>query len=105
MRNESCHSETTTARMTRRVILADQLPDYSDYRDQGCDLSPYCLKCPQPRCRYDVEAHGKRSARMLRNREILRQRTAAGKSVAELATEFDLSKRTIHRIIRRLSNE
>jgi Mor family transcriptional regulator len=35
----------------------------------------------------------------------LRQRTAAGKSIAELATEFDLSKRTIHRIIRRLSNE
>jgi len=105
MRNESCHSETTTASMTLRVVLADRLPDYSDYHDQGCDLSPYCLKCPLPKCRYDVEAQGKRSARMLRDRELLRQRTAAGKSIAELAAEFDLSKRTIQRIIRRLSNE
>jgi hypothetical protein len=86
-------------------LAADRLPDYSDYHDQGCDLSPYCLKCPLPGCRYDVETQGKRSTRMLRDREILRQRTAAGKSVAGLATEFDLSKRTIQRIIRRLSNE
>jgi AraC-like DNA-binding protein len=86
-------------------LVADRLPDYSEYRDRGCDLSPHCLKCPLPRCRHDLEAHSKRSARMLRDREILRQRTTAGKSVAELATEFDLSKRTIQRIIRRLSNE
>jgi hypothetical protein len=105
MRNESCHSETTTAGKNSLVVPADRLPDYSDYHDQGCDLSPYCLKCPLPRCRYDVEVQGSRSARMLRDREIFRQRTAAGKSVAELATAFDLSKRTIQRIIRRLSNE
>lgn len=95
----------TEARKTRWVAPTDRLPDYFDYRDQGCELSPYCLKCPLPKCRYDVEAQGSRSARMLRDREILRQRNAAGKSVAELATEFDLSKRTIQRIIRRLSNE
>jgi hypothetical protein len=86
-------------------LAADRLPDYSEYIDQGCDLSPSCLKCPLPRCRHDLEAQGSRSARMLRDREILRQRTAAGKSVAELATEYDLSKRTVQRIIRRLSNE
>ena len=86
-------------------LVADRLPDYSDYRDQGCDLSPSCLRCPLPRCRHDVEAQGSRSVRMLRDREILRQRTTAGKSVAELATEFNLSKRTIQRIIRRLSHE
>ena len=105
MRNESCHSETTTAGKNSLVVPADRLPDYSEYRDRGCDLSPSCLKCPLPRCRHDVEAHSKRSARMLRDRELLRQRTAAGKSIAELAAEFDLSKRTIQRIIRRLSNE
>ena len=86
-------------------LAADRLPDYSDYRDQGCDLSPSCLKCPLPRCRHDAEAQGKRSARMLRDREILRQRTAAAKSAAELAAEFNLSKRTVQRIIRRLSHE
>jgi hypothetical protein len=86
-------------------LAADRLPDYFDYRDQGCDLSPYCLKCPLPRCRYDAQVQGKRSARMQRDKEIFRQHTAAGRSAAELATEFDLSKRTIQRIIRRLSNE
>ena len=86
-------------------LAADQLPDYFDYQDRGCDLSPSCLKCPLPRCRHDVQAQGTRSARMQRNREILRQRRRAGKSVAQIATEFDLSKRTIQRIIRRLSNE
>jgi hypothetical protein len=86
-------------------LVADRLPDYSDYRDQGCDLSPYCLKCPLPRCRYDLEPKSKRSARMLRDNEIFRQHTAAGKSAAVIALEFDLSKRTIQRIIRRLSNE
>lgn len=105
MRNESCHSETTTVGKNSLVVLADRLPDYSDYRDQGCDLSPYCLQCPLPRCRYDVEAKGKRSARLQRDNEIFRQHTAAGKSAVELATGFDLSKRTIQRIIRRLSNE
>ena len=86
-------------------LAADRLPVYSEYIDRGCDLSPSCLKCPLPRCRHDLEARGSRSARTLRDREILRQRTTAGKNVAELATEFDLSKRTIQRIIRRLSNE
>jgi len=86
-------------------LAADRLPDYSEYIDRGCNLSPSCLRYPLPRCRHDLEAQGSRSARMLRDREILRQRTTAGKSVAELATEFTLSKRTIQRIIRRLSNE
>ena len=84
-------------------LVADRLPDYSDYQDRGCDLFPSCLKCPLPRCRHDMQAQGKRSARMLRDREILRQRSTSGKSTAELATEFDLSKRTIQRIIRRSS--
>ncbi|MCX5994857.1 MAG: helix-turn-helix domain-containing protein [Chloroflexi bacterium] len=95
----------TEARATRWVAPTDRLPDYSEYHDQGCDLSPSCLKCPLPKCRHDVQVEGKRGARLLRDRAILRQRSLAGKSVAELATEFDLSKRTIQRIIRRLSNE
>jgi len=86
-------------------LVANRLPDYSDYQDRGCDLFPSCLKCPLPRCRHDVQAQGTRSARMLRDREIFRQRSTSGKSAADLAAEFDLSKRTIQRIIRRLSHE
>ena len=86
-------------------LVTDRLPDYSDYQDRGCDLFPSCLKCPLPRCRHDIQAQNKRSARMLRNKEIFRQRITSYKSTAYLAAEFDLSKRTIQRIIRRLSNE
>ncbi len=85
--------------------IFDSLPEYSEYRDQGCDLSPSCLKCPLPRCRHDKQEGSRRASKRLRNMEIFRQRTASGRSISELAKEFDLSKRTIQRIIRRLSGE
>ena len=86
-------------------LVPDRLPDYSEYRDQGCDLSPSCLRCPLPKCRHDKQEGGRRVSKRLRDLEIFRQRTASGRSVSELATEFDLSKRTIQRIIRRSSGE
>ena len=85
-------------------LVPDRLPDYSEYRDQGCDLSPSCLRCPLPKCRYDKQEGGRRVSKRLRDLEIFRQRTASGRSISELATEFDLSKRTIQRIIRRSSD-
>jgi hypothetical protein len=84
-------------------LVPDRLPDYSEYRDQGCDLSPSCLRCLLPKCRHDKQEGGRRVSKRLRDLEILRQRTASGRSVSDLAREFDLSKRTIQRIIRRLS--
>jgi len=86
-------------------LVPDRLPDYFEYRDQGCDLSPSCLRCPLPKCRHDKQEGGRRVSKRLRDLEIFRQRTASGRSISEMATEFDLSKRTIQRIIRRLSNE
>ena len=83
----------------------DPLPEYLDYCDEGCDLFPSCLHCPLPRCRYDEELGGKYVAKRLRDSELLKQRIRTGKSVAELAESFGLSKRTIQRIIRRTSNE
>jgi DNA invertase Pin-like site-specific DNA recombinase len=85
--------------------LKDHLPDYSDYHDEGCDLSPSCLKCPLPRCRHDKQPQGRRAARSLRDMEILKQHNSAGKSAAELANQFGVSKRTIQRIIRRSNHD
>ena len=82
-------------------LIIDPLPDYFDYCDEGCDLFPSCLECPLPRCRYDEQSGGKRAATGLRDRELLRQRRLAGKSVAELARSFGVSKRTVQRIIRK----
>ena len=89
-------------------IAADALPDYFDYRDEGCSLFPSCLRCPLPRCRYDEPAgggKGRRPTKMLRDKEMLRQYSVMGKCVAELAEGFGVSRRTVQRIIRRASNE
>jgi hypothetical protein len=86
-------------------ITVDSSPECSVYRDEGCDLFPSCLKCPLPRCRYDEQAEGRRPARILRDREIMRQRISSGTSIADLAEKFGVSRRTIQRIIRRSSSE
>jgi hypothetical protein len=85
--------------------VADPLPDYVNYCDEGCALAPSCLKCPLPRCRHDEQPGGGRAATRLRDRALLQQRALSGKSVAELAASFGISKRTVQRIIRRSSDE
>ncbi len=77
----------------------------AEYCDEGCDLSPSCLECPFPRCRYDEQAEGRQTAKVLRDNEIMMQRNLAGGSVAELARTFGVSKRTVQRIIRRATSE
>ena len=37
--------------LTRR----DALPEFTHYRDTGCDLAPACLTCPFAVCRHDLE--------------------------------------------------
>ena len=74
-------------------------PEEHEYRDQGCDLFPSCLNCPLRRCRYD-ERGGRTATNELRDEEILRLKDE-GKKVNELAGLFGISKRTVHRILRR----
>ena len=84
---------------------ADSLPEYFSYRDEGCDLSPSCLRCPLPRCRHDEQPLGIHTAKRLRDGELRRSRRLEGKSVSELARTFGVSTRTVQRIIRRSSDE
>ncbi len=103
MNNEACHPESKTEKQRNPgdvEPIADPLPDHFDYCDEGCDLFPSCLECPLPCCRYDEQSGGRRAATRLRDRELLRQRGLAGKSVAELARSFGVSRRTVQRIIR-----
>ena len=78
--------------------MNDLLADEFECKDEGCDLFPSCLNCPLPRCRYDKE--GRRAKNELRDEEISRLK-GEGQSVKELADRFELSKRTVHRILRR----
>jgi hypothetical protein len=85
--------------------VADRLPEYCGYRDEGCDLFHSCLQCPFPNCRYDEQLMGRRAATRIRDTELLRRRRLDNKSVSELARIFGVSKRTVQRIIRRSSDE
>jgi hypothetical protein len=82
-------------------IRDDALPEQTRYRDEGCDLSPSCLNCPLPVCRYDHPG-GVRSLRTLgRDEEIVRLRRSERVPIDVLARRFGVSRRTVFRILKR----
>ncbi len=83
------------------VPLIDALPERFTYKDDGCEVSPSCLRCPLTRCRYDDPGWLRRDARRRRDHEVLRLRQEEGKDVEQLSERFGVSARTIHRIIKR----
>jgi len=82
-------------------VRADALPEFTRYRDQGCDFHPSCLTCPLPRCRYDEPGGVAATRRADRDEQILRLRLKRRTPIAELAALFGVSKRSVHRILRR----
>ncbi|MCS7294819.1 MAG: helix-turn-helix domain-containing protein [Chloroflexota bacterium] len=77
----------------------DALPEYTEYRDTGCDLYPSCLHCPLPRCRYDDPGGAPAMLRVGRNAAIV-SGYRKGRSVDQLARMFGVSRRTIFRVLR-----
>jgi hypothetical protein len=76
----------------------DSLPEFTRYRDDGCDISASCLSCPLPRCRYE-EPGGLRSLlNEQRDRQIIQLRLK-GVPVDALADHFGVSRRTVFRVI------
>jgi hypothetical protein len=84
-----------------RRVRQDALPEFTRYRDEGCDLYPSCLTCPLPRCRYDKAGGVRAIFNLRRDREILRLRRRQGLSVDVLARRYGVSRRTVFRILRR----
>ncbi len=83
----------------KNAPLVDALPEQYPYRDDGCNVSPSCLRCPLPWCKYDDPVTYHRELRISRDREVLQVKRDQGKSVPQLAQHFGLSERTIHRIL------
>ena len=79
----------------------DALPEYTDYRDGGCDLYSSCLNCPLPRCRYDQPGGATAMLRGGRDEAILRYSERDGVTVDNLAEMFGLSRRTIFRVLKK----
>jgi hypothetical protein len=80
------------SRRTKRYDLEDFPPD------TGCAVSPKCVECPLPLCRYEVPGGIGELTRSPRDEDIrtLRQQ---GASVAELMERSGLSRRTVFRIL------
>ncbi len=79
-------------------VRSDALPEFTRYRDNGCDVSPSCLTCPLPRCRYEEPGGLRALLNKTRDEQIVNQR-ASGVPVAELATRFGVSRRTVFRVL------
>lgn len=75
----------------------DRLPEQTHYRDDGCEISPRCLECPLPACRYDMPP--KRAGALLREAELHRL-LAAGLSADQAAATMGVSRRTVFRLKR-----
>lgn len=87
--------------MRRNEPLLDRLPEFTHFEDNGCDIHPKCLTCPLPRCRYDDPGWIQREQRGRRDSQIMSVRLTEPLSVAELASRFGVSSRTVHRVLRR----
>lgn len=81
------------------LVRKDTLPEYADYRDTGCELSPSCLACPLPRCQYDEPGGVRRRLAETRDREIVRLRRE-GTTIAALARRYRITKRTVYRVLK-----
>lgn len=87
----------------RREPRADTLPENHTYTDEGCEVSPACLRCPLPQCKHDEPGWYRREQRAERDRTMSRLRSREGMSVAQLARRFGVSKRTVFRALHRVN--
>ena len=78
----------------------DSRPEFVHYRDVGCEISPSCLRCPLPQCRYDDPGWLRRRIKEKRDQQVLKARDQDDLGPSDLAQRFNVSRRTIHRILR-----
>ncbi len=83
------------------AAVLDAAPEEFPYRDDGCEVSPSCLRCPLPMCKYDDPEWFQREKRRERDEEVLSAMRMQKLTVPEAAARFDISQRTIFRILQR----
>ena len=71
-------------------------PDNVNWQDTGCEVSPTCLACPLPVCKYDMP-RGVATARAVMRVPLIRSLRAKGLNDTEVARELGVSKRAIYR--------
>lgn len=66
--------------------------------DSGCEVSPSCLACPLPVCKYDEPGILSRMKREGRDEEIVRLRRR-GMAVYVIARNTRVTIRTVYRVL------
>ncbi len=89
------------AQPPRRSRDFDTLPELTAYRDEGCEVSPTCLECPLPRCKFDDPDWYRRLRLASRDARVLEALRTERDRPAELARRFGVSVRTVQRIMKR----
>jgi hypothetical protein len=85
-------------RPTKVDRIDDPLPEQVQYRDDGCEVSPSCLTCPLPVCRYEIRGGLAALQRLPRDAELLDEHRK-GAGIESLCRRFNLSRRTVFRIL------
>ena len=83
------------------IAPLDVVPENFPYRDDGCSVSPSCLRCPLPQCKYDDPTWFQREKRKERDGDVLATMRRNHLSVPQVATRFEISQRTVFRIMQR----
>ena len=102
---------TTYDRKVYGVAFRDGLPEHTQYTDTGCEVSPSCLRCPLPVCRYDYADAGSalralNAVRVLKNAQRddeIRRLRAEGLSLKEIAERFQIGTSSVFRVVREAS--
>lgn len=87
------------AQIQTSIPSRDPLPEYLDWRDDGCEVAPRCLECPLPRCRFD-EPGGLRGVLNEARDARVAQARRNGAGIDEIAARFAISRRSVFRILR-----
>lgn len=85
-------------RTSKGVPKQDSDHRYFAYRDDGCEVSPSCLACPLPECKYDSPEAIVRARKEARNRVVMELR-ANGIPPSEIAKQLGVAERTVFRDI------
>ena len=81
--------------------MTDLGPEYYHYEDTGCEVSPSCLSCPLPQCKYDDPVWFPRHRRLARDLKVWSTMQSERLTADEAAQRFSVTVRTIFRITRR----
>ena len=82
-----------------KKVRSDTLPENTNYKDNGCDISQSCLNCHLTLCKYDDDKFSVGKNKLNRDKEIYKL-NSEGKSITDLSKKYNLSIRTIQRSIK-----